>query len=167
MPRMKLLSLSALGLATALALPLTGCATYVVEEPVVHHRGGGVPFRGTYVKYAESTFKHGRRVRVANSNGPATVRIDQGRVTYDQSYVSHGDMKRVVQVYSFHPHDVHPLGGGDYEVNLTFRGISGDTWGYSPDRNNPKLEVRRASGGWEISLFTTDNNGVVGVVELQ
>src|SRR5262245_58035429 len=69
------------------AVPLLGCTeTVVVHEPGVRHRGG-VPFRGVYQKYAESTFKHGRRVRVANSNGAATVRVEHGRVTYDQTYV--------------------------------------------------------------------------------
>ena len=168
---MKLSSIPAsLALTFVMALPLAGCV-YEEGPPVEHAARGGrrgdVPFRGMYSKYAESTFKNGRRIRVANANGPATVRIEHGRLTYDQSYVSHGDMKRVVQVYSFHPHDVQSLGGGEYEVNLTFRSIGGDTSGYSPDRNNPKMEARRTAQGWEISLFTTDNNGVVGVVELQ
>ena len=103
----------------------------------------------------------------ANSNGPATLRVDRGKVTYDQAYVSQGEMRRVVQVYSFRHHDIHSLGGGDYEVNLTFRGIGGDTRGYSPDRHDPKLEMHRGPSGWEIYLYTTDNNNVIGIVEFQ
>src|SRR5262245_30060573 len=100
---------AAFALSLFSAVPLLGCTeTVVVHEPGVRHRGG-VPFRGVYQKYAESTFKHGRRVRVANSNGAATVRVEHGRVTYDQTYVSHGEMKRVIQVYSFGAHDVHAM----------------------------------------------------------
>lgn len=164
-------SLAAIALTCLFALPSIGCTTtYVVQDDRGHRaRAGGVPFNGFYTKFAEGTFKNGRRVRVANSNGSATVRIEHGKVVYDQTYVSHGDIKRVIQIYSFRGSDVQPIGGGDYEVNLTFRHITGDTSGYSPDRNNPKLEARRVPGGsgWEIALFTTDNNGVVGIVELQ
>ena len=130
-------------------------------------RGGNVPFHGVFAKFAEGTFRNGRRVRMANSNGSATVRVEHGRVTYDQTYVSGGMLKRVIQVYSFNPGDVRHAGPGDYEVMLTFRGISGDTYGYSPDRNDPRLEAHRVGSGWELSLLTTDNNGVVGVVEFQ
>ncbi|MFT3768087.1 MAG: hypothetical protein QM820_21770 [Minicystis sp.] len=151
------------------AAPL-GCMATVEEAPPPHaarHGGGGVPFHGVFAKFAEGTFKNGRRVRMANSNGAATIRIDHGHVTYDQTYVSHGNLKRVIQSYAFSPGDVRRMGGSDFEVFLTFRGMSGDTYGYSPDRIDPKLEARRVGGGWEISLFTTDNNGVIGVVEFQ
>lgn len=160
---------AAAALSIASVTSLLGCVeTY--DGPVEHghhYHQGVVPFRGVYQKFAESTFKNGRRIRVANANGPATVRIDRNKVTYDQAYVSNGEMKRVVQVYTFRSRDVHAMGGGDYEVNLTFRGIGGDTRGYSPDRNDPKLEAHRSGSGWEIYLYTTDNNGVIGVVELQ
>lgn len=161
--------LAATALVFASALPLMGC----VEEQavVVHHgarhRAADVPFRGLYSKVAEGTFKHGRRIRVANANGAATVRIEHGRVVYDQTYVSQGEMRRVIQTYSFNPRDVRHTGGGDYEVFLTYRGISGDTYNYSPDRNNPKIEAHHDGGRWVIELFTTDNNGVIGIVELQ
>jgi hypothetical protein len=151
------------------AVPL-GCTTttYVVEPPA-RGRGGQVPFLGTYVKFAESTFRDGHRIRVANANGAASVRIEPGKVTYDQTYVTRGEMKRVSQLYTYAPGDVRPVGNGNYELVLTFRGMAGDTQGYSPDRNNPRLEVHRAPSpsGWQLDLFTTDNNGVIGVLELQ
>jgi hypothetical protein len=126
---------AALALTSLAALPLTGCTTTVVVHEV---RGGGdVPFRGQYTKVAESTFKNGRRIRVANANGAASVRVEPGKVTYDQTYVTRGEMKRVSQLYVFNPRDVHPIGNGDFEVVLSFRGMAGDTSGYSPDRNNP------------------------------
>lgn len=161
----------ALTAATALliftALPLMGCMD--TQNVVVHEQRprGDVPFRGLFSKVAEGTFKNGRRVRVANANGAATVRIERNRVIYDQTYVSHGELRRVIQTYSFSSRDVRHSGGNNYEVNLTFRGISGDTSGYSPDRNDPKLEAHRTGSGWVIELFTTDNNGIIGVVELQ
>ena len=65
------------------------------------------------------------------------------------------------------PVDAGPHPDGGYEVMLTFRGMAGDTSGYSPDRNAPKIEVHRTGGGWQLQLFTTDNNGVIGVVDFQ
>jgi len=157
---------AALALTSLAALPLTGCTTTTVV--VREGRGGEVPFRGLYTKVAESTFKNGRRIRVANANGAATVRIEPGKVTYDQTYVNRGELKRVSQLYVFNPGNVHPVGGGDYEIVLSFRGMAGDTSGYSPDRNNPRIEAHRLPGGaWAIDLFTTDNNGVIGILELQ
>jgi hypothetical protein len=124
-----------------------------------------VPFAGVYAKFAEATFKNGRRYPVANANGAATVRIEHGKVTYDQMYVSQGMGKRVAQLYTFRPRDVRTFDNGDFEVILTFQRMDGDTAGYSPDRNNPRLEAHRGPTGWQIDLFTTDNNGVVGILE--
>ncbi len=120
-----------------------------------------------YTKVAEATFKNGRRIRVANANGAASVRVDAGKVTYDQTYISRGQIKRVSQLYTFRGRDVRPMGNGEYEVVLTFQGMAGDTEGYSPDRNNPRLEVHPTSSGWAVDLFTTDNNGVIGILECQ
>jgi hypothetical protein len=122
---------------------------------------------GAYVKSAESTFKNGRRIRVANANGPALLRVDNGRVVYDQTYYTNGEIRRVVQVYTFGPRDLRPIGGGDMEAILTFRSMSGDTQNYNPDMNNPRLEAHRTGSGWALDLFTTDTRGVVGIVEFQ
>jgi hypothetical protein len=161
--------LSSLAVAVALsslgALSLGCTQTVVVRE--ARGRGVDVPFRGVYSKVAEATFKNGRRVRVANANGAATVRIDAGKVTYDQTYVARGEVRRVSQLYTFRARDVHPMGNGEYEVDLTFQGMGGDTQGYSPDRNNPKLEIHPTPSGWAVDLFTTDNNGIIGVLECQ
>jgi len=127
----------------------------------------GVPFAGRYTKYAEATWKNGRRVRVGNANGSATLTIASGKVTYDQTYTARGKKNRVIQVYTFTPHDMKPTAGGGYDVAMIFQSISGDTKSYSPDRNRPKLEARKQASGWEIGLITTDNNGVMGGVEFK
>jgi len=158
---------AAIAIAFLTTMPLLGCATtIVVPAPPGGWQRVDLPFRGRYTKVAESTFKNGRRFPVANATGAATVSVEPGKVIYDQTYVSRGETKRVIQVYSFGARDAHP-NGADFEVVLSFRGMAGDTQGYSPDRNNPRLEAHRLPSGWALDLFTTDNNGVVGVLELQ
>lgn len=125
-----------------------------------------VPFQGKYSKVAEATWKNGRRVRVDNANGAATLHVEGGKVTYSQTYTARGKVNHVTQVYTFTQQQVKPVMGG-YDVAMTFQTISGDTAGYSPDKNNPKIEARKQAGGWEIGLLTTDNNGVMGGVEFK
>jgi hypothetical protein len=156
----------ALAFASLFAVPL-GCAPTTVVVQEAPHSRVAVPFLGVYAKVAQGTFQNGRRIRVANAAGAATVRVEAGRVTFDQTYVWHGDLKRVVQTYSFGARDVRPLPGGDFELVLTFRTMSGDTQGYNADRIAPRLEAHRLPSGWQVDLFTTDNNGVVGVAECQ
>lgn len=126
-----------------------------------------VPFKGMYNKIAEATWKNGRRVRVANANGSATLTVEAGKVTYAQSYMNRGKMNNVTQVYTFTRENIKPVQGGGYDVAMTFQSISGDTQAYSPDKNNPKIEARKQTGGWEIGLLTTDNNGIMGGVEFK
>ena len=126
-----------------------------------------VPFKGTYTKYAEATWKNGRRVRVSNASGAATLHIEAGRVTYAQTYTVRGKVNRVTQVYTFTQEAVRPVGAQGYDVAMVFQSISGDTQSYSPDKNRPKIEARKQAGGWEIGLLTTDNNGVMGGVEFK
>jgi hypothetical protein len=126
-----------------------------------------VPFKGTYSKYAETTFKNGRRVSVSNKDAVATLTVAAGRATYAQTYTARGKKNTVVQVYTFGPENVKPTAGGGYDVALTFQSMSGDTQNYSPDKNNPKMEARKQASGWEIGLITTDNNGVMGGVEFK
>jgi hypothetical protein len=156
-------------LVTAVSLSMLGALSMgCTETVVVHergHRSTDVPFRGMYAKFGEATFKNGQRIRVANANGAATVRVEPGKVTYDQTYLSGGMLKRVAQLYTFRARDVRTFDNGDFEVVLTFQRMDGDTSGYSPDRNNPRLEAHRVGSGWQIDLFTTDNNGVVGILE--
>lgn len=128
---------------------------------------GDVPFKGTYTKYAETTFKNGRRVSVANANGVATLQIEAGKVTYAQTYSVRGKSQSVTQVYTFGSSDVKPAAGGAYDVAMVFQSMTGDTKNYSPDKNRPKIEARKQTAGWEIGLVTTDNNGVMGGVEFR
>src|SRR5262249_14871584 len=115
--------------------------------------------------FAESTFKNGRRYPVANANGAATVRIEHGKATYGQMYVSQGMGKRVAQLYAFRARGVRTFDNGDLEALLPFRPKDGATADYGPYRNNPRLEAHHTPSGWQIDLFTTDNNGVVGILE--
>ncbi|MFT3768343.1 MAG: hypothetical protein QM820_23080 [Minicystis sp.] len=126
-----------------------------------------VPFQGKYTKYAEATWKNGRRVSVSNANGAASLNIESGKVTYDQVYTVRGKKNRVIQVYTFTPDAVKPVGNAGYDVALVFQSISGDTQSYSPDKNKPKIEARKQASGWEIGLLTTDNNGIMGGVEFK
>jgi hypothetical protein len=128
---------------------------------------GDMPFLGKFSKYAEAAWKNGKRVRVSNSNGTATLTVESGKVTYDQTYTSGGKSQRVVQTYTFTPANVKSIGGGNYDVNLTFEAMTGDTQHYSPDKNRPLLEARKQGGTWEMGLVTTDNNGVMGGVEFK
>jgi hypothetical protein len=125
------------------------------------------PFDGTYTKVAEATWKNGRRVRVANANGSATLKIEGGRVTYAQTYTMRGKVNHVTQIYTFGPESMKPVQGGGYDVAIVYQSISGDTQNYSPDKNNPKLEARKQVAGWSLGLITTDNNGVMGGVEFK
>jgi len=45
--------------------------------------------------------------------------------------------------------------------------MDADTKTYSPDKNSPKLQVRKQTAGWQIGLLTTDNNDVSGGVEFK
>ncbi|APR81057.1 FKBP-type peptidyl-prolyl cis-trans isomerase FklB [Minicystis rosea] len=127
-----------------------------------------VPFKGTYTKYSEATWKNGRRVSVSNASGAASITIDgAGKVTYAQSYTARGKKLNVTQIYTFGADSMKAIGGGSYDVALVFQSISGDTQSYSPDKNKPKLEARRQGNAWQIGLLTTDNNGVMGGVEFK
>ena len=128
---------------------------------------GDTPFAGKYTKYAEAAWKNGKRIRVTNSTGTATLLVEASKVTYDQTYTSGGKSQRVVQTYTYAANNVKPLAGGNYDVNLTFESMTGDTQNYSPDKNKPLLEARKQAGGWELGLVTTDNNGVMGGVEFK
>lgn len=156
----------ALGSFAALSV---GCTeTVYVQEPAPRARARmHAPFRGTYHKVAEGTYKNGRRYPVANSNGTATLRVERGRVVYDQTYLTSSGVHRVVQVYTYGPGSVAPIGGDGYDVALVFQSMSGDTAHYNPDALHPKLEVHRTAVGWDVALFTTDTRGIVGVVEFQ
>lgn len=129
--------------------------------------GADVPFKGKYSKFAESTWKNGRPVRVANANGAATLTVEAGKVTYAQTYVNRGKTNHVTQVYTFTRENIRPVQAGGYDVAMTFQSISGDTQAYSPDKNNPQIQARKQAGGWEIGLITTDNNGIMGGVEFK
>jgi hypothetical protein len=109
----------------------------------------------------------GLEERQANSNGTATLTVEAGKVTYDQTYTSSGKTQRVVQTYSYAPTAVRPIAGGHYDITLTFVEMTGDTQHYSPDKNRPKLEARKQAAGWEMGLITTDDQGVMGGVEFK
>lgn len=127
-----------------------------------------VPFKGTYGKVSEATWKNGRRVSVSNASGAASITIDgAGKVTYAQDYTVRGKKNHVTQIYTFTSDAMKSIGSGGYDVALTFQSISGDTASYSPDKHKPKLEARRHGNAWHIGLLTTDNNGVMGGVEFK
>jgi hypothetical protein len=151
------------GAATAAAAPAQATAAAATTAAAT----GDVAFKGTYTKYAEAEWKNGRRFRVANSNGTATIVVDSGKVTYAQQYTLKGQAQKVTQVYTFTTASMKPLGGGSFDVSLTWQSIEGDTKSYSPDKNKPILEVRHQGSGYEIGLVTTDNNGVMGGVEFK
>lgn len=126
-----------------------------------------VPFKGVYTKFAEATWKNGRRYPVTNANGTATLNVQPGVVTYSQTYTARGKKRTVIQVYTFTQDQVKPVANGGYDVAMMFSSMTGDTEGYSPDKNNPKLQARKQASGWEVGLTTTDNNGVMGGVEFR
>lgn len=145
----------------------SGAATSAPAATGQAAAAGATPFLGTYTKYAEAAWKNGKRTRVTNSSGTATLTVEAAKVTYDQTYTAGGKSRRVVQTYSYAPTAVKPLAGGHYDVALTFLEMTGDTQSYSPDKNRPKLEARKQAGGWEIGLITTDDQGVMGGVEFK
>ena len=124
-------------------------------------------FPGTVEATEDALVIDGKRIRVTNSTGTATLLVEASKVTYDQTYTSGGKSQRVVQTYTYAANNVKPLAGGNYDVNLTFESMTGDTQNYSPDKNKPLLEARKQAGGWELGLVTTDNNGVMGGVEFK
>lgn len=128
---------------------------------------GDVPFKGTYTKYAETTYKNGRRVSVSNAQGVATLQIEPGKVTYAQTYTARGKSQSVTQIYTFGSADVKTAASSAYDVPMVFQSMTGDTKNYSPDKNRPKIEARKQAAGWEIGLLTTDTNGVMGGVEFR
>ena len=73
-------------------------------------------------------------------------------------------MKRVTQLYTFRGRDVHPVPGG-YEVVLTFQGMAGTLRATAPTATTPGSRSSQSPAGWQVDLFTTDNNGVVGVLD--
>lgn len=168
-------ALLSIALTTALATSLAGCKKKNADEdnkPAPNQPApapaSDLPFKGTYTKYAEATWKNGQRIRTANADGNATMLVDHGRVVYKQAYNARGKLNRVTQTYTFSPQAVKPVMGG-YDVALVFQGISGDTQNYNPDSRSPKLEARKksGSGGWEIGLITTDSAGIMGGVEFR
>jgi hypothetical protein len=176
---------SSLVLVVVGALALTGCdklmgklkkdeakpaATAVSPGPVVPAATApaepDVPFAGTFARYAETTYKNGRRVVSSNTKGVSSLTVGQGQVVYDQSYTFKGEDVRVTQTYSYRPEDVRPVTGG-FDVALTFVKMDSNTQSYSPDKNKPSMQVRKQAAGYQLGLLTTDNNGVSGGAEFR
>ncbi|APR85784.1 FKBP-type peptidyl-prolyl cis-trans isomerase FklB [Minicystis rosea] len=122
---------------------------------------GDVPFKGVYVKRAKIAYKKGARFHPSNDGGESRLRIDAGKVTYEQTYNDRSEKRHVVQVYSFETRDVKTLEEGAFEVALTFSSISGHGNHYSPDKEDPRLMVRKRNGDWEIGLLTADVSGAI------
>jgi peptidylprolyl isomerase len=93
-----------------------------------------------------------------NEAGTAVLRVEPGRVVYDQTWQENGTSKNVVQVYTFGAADVRASGPDHYDLALAFQSISGDTDAFSPDRNNVKIVAQRGSFGWELDLTMTDTS---------
>src|SRR5690242_19572065 len=98
----------------AAAVLLLGCeATPPPPPPPLHSPpppiappDGDVPFKGTYVRRAKISYRQGKRVREGNDLGTASIRIETGKVMYDQSYTARNEPKYVGQAYTFGTSDV-------------------------------------------------------------
>lgn len=129
--------------------------------------GFDVPFKGTYTRYAVTTFKNGRRVQSTNNAGTSTLTVEQGgRITWQQTYPSGGKDAHVSQVYTFEAGDMKQAESG-YDVKLKWQKMDSDTTNYFPDKKNPILMARKQAAGWQMGLTTTDDNGVMGGVEFK
>ena len=128
--------------------------------------GFDVPFKGTFTRYAVTTFKNGRRVQSSNNAGSSTLTVEAGRITWAQTYPSSGKDAHVSQVYTFEASDMKPVESG-YDVKLKWQKMDSDTTNYFPDKKNPILMARKQAGGWQMGLTTTDDNGVMGGVEFK
>ena len=83
--------------------------------------------------------------RMPNQSGTATLRVEPGRVAYDQTYTEDGVAQNVVQNYAFRAADVRTSGPDRYQIALAFQSIAGDTDRYSPDRSDVSLVAQRVS----------------------
>ena len=128
-----------------------------------------VPFAGSYKRTAKIAFRNGQRVTVANSKGLATLTIEPGKVTFDQTYpASDVPEARVTQTYHFTEADMKPAEGGGFDVALVFDKMESNTKNYFADDKDPKLQARRiGANAWQIGLLLKDANGTHGGSEFR
>ena len=151
-----------LGCEATSSTPPPVAVTLTAPPPAaVEIEEGDVPFKGVYAKRAKIAYKKGTRFHPSNNDGASRLRIDAGKVTYEQTYMDRLEKRHVVQVYTFETRDVTTTAEGAHEVALTFRTITGHGDHYSPDKEGPRLVAQKREAGWELSLITADLAGAI------